>query len=278
MRAVDSQLRLTDLVPRRNAAFGWAFLAGMVAVAGLEGLHACLPLLAPLTTDGHVAAFDLDGEGSLAVWFSSATLAAAALTAVVGWAVRSRTPGCLGPRILIAAACCWLVMSIDECASVHEAFKELMAHSTGQRLMGDGTLWWVIGYGAVLSVVGLSLLWEFRHSWDAAAALLATAGAYAVAVIAELEWIIPNKGQASVMLEEGCEMIGNLCLWLSMALYARWAARAAESAAEQTFVGAVMRLPAEGPASRRDLPHATAYSRQSAGQVAARSASSSAKA
>ena len=233
---MDRQLRLIDLVPRGNRAFCVAFLAGMLAVAGLEGLHACLPLLAPLTTDGHVAAFDLDGEGSLAVWFSSATLAAAALTALLGWAVRGRTPGCRAPRILIIAACCWLVMSIDECASVHEAFKELMAHSTGQRLMGDGTLWWVIGYGAVLSVVGLSLLWEFRHSWDANAALLATAGAYGVAVVAELEWIIPNKGQASVMLEEGCEMAGNLCLWLSMALYARWAARSAERAAGQVQV------------------------------------------
>lgn len=230
MHALDRQLRLIDVVPRSNRTFCVAFVAGMVAIVGLEGLHACLPLLAPLTTDGHVAAFDLDGEGSLAVWFSSATLAVAALTALVGWAVRLRTPGCPGPRILLVAACCWLVMSIDECASVHEAFKELMAHCTGQRLMGDGTLWWVIGYGAVLSVVGLSLLWEFRRSLDAAGALLATAGAYAVAVVAELEWIIPNKGQASVMLEEGCEMMGNLFLWLSMALYARWASRAAEHA------------------------------------------------
>jgi hypothetical protein len=256
MRAVDLQLRLTDLVPRRNRAFCSAFLAGVVVVAGLEALHACLPLLAPLTTDGHVAAFDLDGEGSLAVWFSSATLAAAALTALVGWAVRWRTPGCRGPRILLVGACCWLVMSIDECASVHEAFKELMAHSTGQRLMGDGTLWWVLAYGAVLSVVGLRLLWEFRQSYEAALALLTTAGAYALAVVAELEWIIPNKGQTSVMLEEGCEMIGNLCLWLSMALYARWAARAAEQTAEQATQRAMPNQKATmlpGNAGRRRL-------------------------
>ncbi|HJT34297.1 MAG TPA: hypothetical protein VJ783_19795 [Pirellulales bacterium] len=225
------QLRLTDLVPRRNSALFALFLGGVAIVGGLEWLHTCQTRLAPLTTDGHVAAFDLDGEGSLAVWFSTATLELAALTALLAWAIRRRTPASRGQNALLIAAACWLVMSIDECASVHEAFKELMAHSTGHRLLGDGTIWWVMGYGLVLSAVGLRLLWEFRRSWDAAGWLLATAAVYALAVVAELEWIIPNKGQTSVMLEEGCEMIGNLCLLLSMVCHARWAVKRAELSA-----------------------------------------------
>ena len=227
---MEQQLRLTDLVPRRRSRLAWLFLGGVAIVAALEALHVCQTRLAHLTTDGHVAAFDLDGEGSLAVWFSTATLELAALTALLAWAIRRRTPGGHGQRVLLVAAACWLVMSIDECASVHEAFKELMAHSTGRRLLGDGTLWWVMGYGLVLSVVGMRLLWEFRHSWDAAGWLLATAAVYALAVVAELEWIIPNKGTASVMLEEGCEMVGNLCLLISMVCHARWAVRVAEAA------------------------------------------------
>lgn len=223
------QLRLIDLVPRQNSALLALFLGGLAVVCGLEWLHTCQARLAHLTTDGHVAAFDLDGEGSLAVWFSTATLELAALTAVLAWAIRRRTPGSRGQNVLLIAAACWLVMSIDECASVHEAFKELMAHSTGHRLLGDGTIWWVVGYGLVLSGVGLRLLWEFRRSWDAAGWLLATAVVYALAVVAELEWIIPNKGQTSVMLEEGCEMVGNLCLLLSMICHARWAAKTAEA-------------------------------------------------
>lgn len=227
---MEQQLRLTDLVPRRRSSLAWIFAAGLAVVAGLETLHTCQGRLAHLTTDGRVAAFDLDGEGSLAVWFSTATLELAALTALLAWAMRRRTPGSRGQGILLIAAACWLVMSIDECASVHEAFKELMAHSTGHRLLGDGTIWWVMGYGLVLSAVGMRLLWEFRRSWSATAWLLATAAVYALAVVTEMELIIPNKGQTSVMLEEGCEMVGNLCLLFSMVCHARWAVKAAAEA------------------------------------------------
>ena len=49
-------------------------IVGAGIIAALERLYHIMPLLVPLTTDGRVAAFDLDGEGSLAVWFSSMTL------------------------------------------------------------------------------------------------------------------------------------------------------------------------------------------------------------
>lgn len=226
---MDRQLRLIDLVPRRRVAFALCFAAGLAVVAALEAVYYAMPALAAMTTDGRVAAFDLEGEGSLAVWFSCATLESASLAALVGWAIRRRTPGQKAPAILLVAAACWLVMSIDECGSLHEAFKEVMSRGTGSRLHGDGTLWWVIAYAIVLGCVGCRLAWELRRSPDALAALFATAVCYAVAVLAELAWIIPHKGEAEVMLEEGCEMLGNLCLLLSMGFYARYAARMADS-------------------------------------------------
>jgi hypothetical protein len=222
------QLRLVDLVPKQYRTYILLFVAGLIAVGTLEALHRCLPTLAPMTTDGRVATFDLEGEGSLAVWFSCATLELAALTALAAWSIRRRTPGTKGVPILLVAATCWLVMSIDECASLHEGFKELMSHGTGQRLHGDGTIWWVIAYSLVLSIVGYRLFAELLRAPAAVVALIATGGFYAVAVAAELAWLIPNKGDAEVMLEEGCEMIGNLCLLVSMGLYARHAALAAD--------------------------------------------------
>ena len=230
------QLRLVDLVPKRHRTYALVFLAGLIAVGTLEALHKCLPVLAPMTTDGRVATFDLEGEGSLAVWFSCAKLELAALTALAAWSIRRRTPGTKTPHVLLVAAACWLVMSIDECASLHEGFKELMSHGTGHRLHGDGTIWWVIAYNLVLSVVGWRLFSELLRAPAALIALFATGGFYAVAVAAELAWIIPNKGEAEVMLEEGCEMVGNLCLLLSMGLYARFAALAAETKANHSPV------------------------------------------
>ncbi|HWB08796.1 MAG TPA: hypothetical protein VG826_06220 [Pirellulales bacterium] len=231
-----AQLRLTDLVPRRYRAFGLFFTAGLAIVGVLEVLHKCLPLLASMTTDGRVATFDLEGEGSLAVWFSCATLELAALTALAAWSIRRRTPGAKGAPILLVAALCWLVMSVDECASLHEGFKELMSHGTGHRLHGDGTIWWVIAYVLVLSTVGWRLVRELSRTPAAVVALFATAGFYALAVAAELAWVIPNKGESEVMLEEGCEMTGNLCVLLSMGLYARYAAMAAEAATGESSV------------------------------------------
>jgi hypothetical protein len=222
------QLRLVDLVPKRARTYALVFFTGVLVVGTLEALYKCLPILAPMTTDGRVATFDLEGEGSLAVWFSCATLELAALTALAAWLIRRRTPNATAPHILLVAAACWLVMSIDECASLHEGFKELMSHGTGHRLHGDGTIWWVIAYSLVLSVVGWRMLSELLRAPAALVSLFATGGFYAIAVAAELAWLIPNKGETEVMLEEGCEMIGNLCLLLSMGLYARFTALAAE--------------------------------------------------
>ncbi len=80
---LDRQPRLTDLVPTNLFVFLIMFLIGLAIVAGLELLYAWMPNVAAMTSDGRVATFDLDGEGSLAVWFSSMTLAMAGLVAIL---------------------------------------------------------------------------------------------------------------------------------------------------------------------------------------------------
>lgn len=219
---MDCQSRITDLVPRRTKTFVQVFFSGCAVVAILELLYAGMPLVSNLTTDGRVATFDLDGEGSLAVWFSTFTLTlASAMALLVALVRREQGVGRGGYRIWLWAAACWLGMGIDECASVHEAFKELMSHTTGHRLLGQGVIWWVLGYGLVLGIVGLRLLWDMRNCRGSVAALLATAAFYMTAVLAEMAWILPQQNLPGVMLEEGCEMLGNLCLLLSMGLHAR---------------------------------------------------------
>ena len=71
---MDDQLRMVDLIPRRVTTFILLFLAGLVVVAGLELAYSWVstPAMLEITSDGGpIAAFDLDSEGSLAVWFSS---------------------------------------------------------------------------------------------------------------------------------------------------------------------------------------------------------------
>ena len=220
---MDEQPRLTDLVPTRLTTFALLLLAGLAVVAGLEILYAWMPRLAPMTTDGRVAAFDLDGEGSLAVWFSSMTLAAAGLVAILVFTVRRyKTDDYQGYyRVWLWAAMCWFLLSLDETASLHEGFKEMMVCVTGTRLLGDGSIWWVMAYGFLLGAVGTRLVFDMRHCWPSTAAMIAVAACYAVAVVTQLGWILPETGAKGVMLEEGAEMVGNLMLLLAMGLHAR---------------------------------------------------------
>lgn len=219
-----NRARITDLCPQRSWVLAACLLSGLLIVAGLEGLYHWMPALSAQTTDGRIEAFDLDGEGSLAVWFSSLTLAAAAGVSLLVYSIRRhKLDDYHGSyRIWVWAAFCWLVMSIDECGSLHEAFKEMMSHLTGTRIAGDGSLWWAAAYLLVLGVVGVRLLLEMRGCYSSTTALGATAVTYAVAVATQLGWLMPETGARGVMLEEGAEMVGNLLLLLSMALHLRY--------------------------------------------------------
>ena len=170
-----------------------------------------------------MAAFDLDGEGSLAVWFSSMTLTLAAAVALLVYTVRRfRRDDYHGRyRVWIWAASVFLLMSIDETASLHEGFKEMMTWLSGNRVFGDGSIWWVAAYFFLLGGVGSRLVADMRECRWSVAAMLAVASCYIVAVVTQLEVVLPQAGAQAVMLEEGAEMLGNVFLFLAMLLHAR---------------------------------------------------------
>jgi hypothetical protein len=227
---MDEQLRVTDLVPRKYTTLLLWFLAGATVLAGLEALYAWMPELARHTTDGRIAALDLDSEGSLGAWYSSFILQLAALVALVVFAVRRQKEDDYHGRYRIWAwaALCWQMMSIDESASLHEGFKELMTLTTGQRVLGDGSIWWVTAYVIVLGTMGVRLVLEMRVCRASTAALLLGAVCYAAAVVTQLGGILPDLGARAVMVEEGCEMAGGVLLLLAMNLHARYVILAAQ--------------------------------------------------
>jgi len=221
---MDEQSRLTDLVPLRLPVFLIPLVVGVAIIAGLEALYSWMPRLASMTTDGRVAAFDLDGEGSLAVWFSTMTLSAAGLAALLVFTVRRfKVDDYHGHyRVWIWAAMCWFLIGLDETASLHEGFKEMMSVISGTRIFGDGSIWWVIPYFFLLGAVGTRLLVDMRCCWLSSATMILAAGCYAVGVAAQLGLLLPESGARGVMLEEGAEMLGNLFVLLAMALHARY--------------------------------------------------------
>lgn len=216
--------RITDFVPRRLLAiFGW-FVLGALVIAGLLALYHEMPRWSASTTDGVIAALDLDSEGSIATWFSVMTLAAAALMALVVYTVRRRSPNDYQGRYRVWwwAAACWMLMSLDEGSSLHEGFKQLMTQVTGTPIYGDGSVWWIMAYSLVLGTIGLRVLLDMRHSRLSVFCFALTAVAYVVAIVAQLEQIPQLSVSESIMLEEGCEMLGNLLLLTTMTVHARF--------------------------------------------------------
>jgi len=217
--------RIVELIPQRASTIALLFLTGLTVIAGLEALYAWMPELASLTTDGRIAAFDLDGEGSLPATYSTLLLTLAGLASLVVYSVRKRRADDYHARyrLWLWAACCWFVMALDESSSLHEGFKELMTRATGERVYGDGSIWWVGAYGLLLGGLGLRILIDARRSVGSTMSLLSAAACYVMAVVLQVELLMPERGAQAVMVEEGLEMAGSLFLVLAMVLQARYA-------------------------------------------------------
>ncbi len=214
--------RLSDLVPRRGSTFLFTFLGGVTVVAGLAALYGLGEALAPLTTDGKIAAFDLDSEGSIGNWVSVVVLFLCGLTTLLVRSIeRSLADGARPTRLWLAVSGVWFTMSLDEGASLHEGFKELMARLCHTRILGDGSIYWAVPYFVLLSASGLFLLWRARRVPAAIAFLFAAGAFYAIAVASQMELILRGMGPIEVCVEESCETLGHLSIWMTLGLYAR---------------------------------------------------------
>ena len=123
-------------MPQRWLAFAGLLAVGATTIAGLEAAYA--RMLDRVAAGGApVAAFAIDAKGSLACWFSSLLLLAAAVGAILVYTVRRhRADDYRGRyRVWFWAACCLFLMATDQAASLREGFRDLMIWLTGTTLM-----------------------------------------------------------------------------------------------------------------------------------------------
>ena len=218
------QPTLADLIPRSYTVAILLFVLGAVLIAGLEALYAVAPRLSPPNRGGTLLALDLGASGSLAAWFSSATLALCGAAAIIVYTIRRHRLDDYHGRYRVwlwTAACTWL-LSVNEAASLHEAFTAWMVHLSGRELLAGGAAWWIGLYGLILGAVGLRLVLELRECRAATAAIVLAGICYAVAIAMRFDALAPATAAHRVMLKEGCEMAGNLWLLLAIALYGRY--------------------------------------------------------
>lgn len=226
----EKQTRLVDLMPQTYGMLALAFFLGLAAIAGLEVGYFYLPKLLPHSASGRIDALDLAGEGSLASWLSTTLLTLAAAGAWIVYSVRKhRADDYHGRyRVWLTAGIAWLLLGVDESASLHETFRDIMVGTTGKHGFGDGSIWWIGAYGLVLTIVGIRLLLEMKECRTSTVALGFGGACYLAAVLFVLNnerlWLPQALFPATinVMVKEGLELAGNLFLLTSMLVHARY--------------------------------------------------------
>jgi len=213
---------LAILVPRRPRTYVLMAIAGLAAICVLGGLYILSFRLASYTTDGSVAAFDLDAEGSIACWLSVALLLVTAqVSLLIATLCHSLGRPAGQTRAWLALAALWGCMSLDEGASLHEGFKELMTLLLGTRIFGDGSIYWVVPYAIAVGLAALFLLARCRRNPAALACLISWVAAHLIAVATQLELVLAGRWPLQILVEESAELAGYMSLLMAQLLYAR---------------------------------------------------------
>ncbi len=227
---LESQTRLTDLVPLSPIILAFILMAGLAVVIVLVGLYVWMSQSGqPM---GRIAALDLAERGSLASWFCSLTLALAAATAGLVYMVRRhRLDDYRGHyRVWLWSASCWLLLSIDATANLHDGFGQLMVWLTGTPLFGGPATWWLVVFGFVIAAVSLRLLVDMRHCWPSATALVVTALCFMISLAFHygcvppewLRWPPGDPAVRAVAINKGALLSGSFLLLNAMIWHARY--------------------------------------------------------
>lgn len=161
---------------------------------------------------------DLDGERSIAAWFSTIQLFAVGCVVLA----KARTPGALsrlGPVFLYPVGLAFIFLSADEALSIHEALTEGLKRVRWlPRFEGDHGVWMPLYLATVVAFTvaarrPVQFLWQEFHGASLLLFLgfgLFLAGAAGVELIGyKLAWAQGTLAQAfEVALEEGLEMAG----------------------------------------------------------------------
>jgi len=188
-----------------------ALVAAHLLVTGLFGATAAL------TADGHIGAFDLDDEATLAVWFSSFQLLLLACTCrLIGWIDADRPLPIDSQRVWSHASLLFLFMAIDETAGLHELVGKLGA-TVAAGLPIEMSVWWTVPYAVGLAPILFYAALQISHRPRLSFGVGAGIACWLVANC--LERVRITSGPLNVALEEGFEMVGATVLLVTFGMY-----------------------------------------------------------
>jgi hypothetical protein len=222
------QPKVTDLLPVRPL---WVFvllLAGLTGIAAIEAIHVHAVSLPTIEGVELLAPLDAHSRGSLAAWYSSAMLAAAASLSILVFSIRAHRIDDYRGRYRIwlwsAAALTWL--SLDAATGIHNSIGLLLTLVTGQQvvttsLIAGCTLTWIAVYGLVFGTLGLRMIFELWFSRLSLTALLVAGFLYCDAALLEMELIQAPDNLIAGTLESTLTLLAHFSVLSAVGFYAR---------------------------------------------------------
>jgi len=255
---MQSQPRLTDLVPRRLVSYLLLLKLGLAAIGGLIALYVWIPDLLH-TPQGRPAMADLGNSGSLGNWLASLWLLAASLLAMIVYRVRRHKVDDYRGRyhVWLWAAACWFLIATDVSANLHQGLQQVMISLVHTRIAGDGSIWWVVPTLLLVGAIGSRLLIDMWSSRLSSLALILAAFAYLTALAGFFHVILVQAEVYQLLLVQGSVLGGHLLLAMSMGLHARYVILDAEGALPKRAVKKKAEKKAEKKIAAKSEPCAT---------------------
>ncbi len=220
----DAQPRITDLIPRRGYALLVWSLCLFLPLAVVEGLYIWRTERLSDFALEQTRALRMVGSGTLATWLATLLLLLAAGVALTIFSVRRHKLDDYrgGYRLWLWVAAFCLACSLDVVAALHRPFQTLMTHLTGHALWGDGSIWWIGGYGLVGGALLIRMMFDVRRSRGTVVSLLVMASLYAATALFYLRIFQVGPGEVDMMAYVALLMSAHAMLTFSLLCYSRY--------------------------------------------------------
>jgi hypothetical protein len=237
----DCHARWSDFVPLRNLTVAAFLTAGLASIAALETAF-FFASQTELWSSGKLAALDLARADSLAGWFMTLAMFAAAVLSLFVYSVRRyRLDDYRGRyRVWLWGGWLWLVMSIDASADLRSAVQAACIALSGRVGPLDGMVWWLAPWSLLVAWLGVRMVLDMRGCRTATASLLVG--------LALLPWglilrqvELPLAARELAMITCGCWLLGGWLLLFGNVASAR-----------HVLLDAHGRLPIRAPMPRRE--------------------------
>ena len=229
---VESQPRITDLIPDRVWGLLGVLLFGVATVAGVQGIYYYRATSLADLNYQIVSGMNLYGPGTITSWLSSVYLLMAAAAALLVYNTRRHKiddyRGKYSLWVWMSVFC--VLASLDASTGLHRLVQYALTQLVGTPLWGDGSIWWILVWGSVGCVVGGRALIDMWPCRGGVFFLSTAAVCYATASGIFLGVYQPNLGWYVATVHSSLLTMAHFLVLFSFLLYARSIHRMAQGA------------------------------------------------